>query len=303
VTRPTSAFRLLRGLLLVCLLDAATALPSIAQTPAPVPAPVPAAGMPRHEAEQNLVNLPTTQPLHRFGSHFRITHRFARDLRRGGLGDLASDLFGLDNGAIIGLDYRFAPMSRVQVGIYRSMLFRTIQVSGRVDAFGQDGMLPFALSLLTSVEGANNMREDHSPALGVVLSRTLGPALALYASPMFVWHSQVPSGAAVEHDHADDPSLPLEDVQPPAPDEETGYVGLGARLRLRPTTYVVLEFTPRVTGFAPGRGVWGVAIEKQTRGHIFQMNLSNSFGTTIGQTARGGEPANVYLGFNLARKF
>jgi len=46
-----------------------------------------------------------------------------------------------------------------------------------------------------------------------------------------------------------------------------------------------------------------VAIEKHTRGHLFQLNFTNGFGTTYGQLARGGAGSNVYLGFNIARKF
>jgi hypothetical protein len=58
-----------------------------------------------------------------------------------------------------------------------------------------------------------------------------------------------------------------------------------------------------VAGHAPGRGAWGVAVEKHTRGHMFQINVTNSFGTTFGQIARGGDRHNIYLGFNLARRF
>src|SRR5262245_65503831 len=45
--------------------------------------------------------LPTTLRLPRYKSSFRITHRFGRSLGDGDFGDLVSDLFGLDNGAII----------------------------------------------------------------------------------------------------------------------------------------------------------------------------------------------------------
>ena len=38
-------------------------------------------------------------------------------------------------------------------------------------------------------------------------------------------------------------------------------------------------------------------------GHAFQLNVSNSFGTTLGQLARGGAPGGWYIGFNIARKF
>ena len=53
------------------------------------------------------------------------------------------------------------------------------------------------------------------------------------------------------------------------------------------------------------RGIWGVAVEKRTKGggHTLQLNFTNSFGTTFGQIARGGDTHNVYLGFNITRKF
>ena len=66
-----------------------------------------------------LVNLPTTLRLPRFKSAFRVTHRFTRSLGQDDFGTLAGDLFGLDNGAIIGLEYRFGLMSGLQAGILR----------------------------------------------------------------------------------------------------------------------------------------------------------------------------------------
>jgi hypothetical protein len=33
------------------------------------------------------------------------------------------------------------------------------------------------------------------------------------------------------------------------------------------------------------------------------LNLTNCFGTTLGQLARGGSPHDVYLGFNITRRF
>ena len=34
-----------------------------------------------------------------------------------------------------------------------------------------------------------------------------------------------------------------------------------------------------------------------------QLNFTNSFGTTFGEIARGGSPHDIYLGFNLIRRF
>ena len=78
---------------------------SFAQTASPPPSPDP-----RDERDMALnlvepdfttVNLPTTLRLPRMKGAFRVTHRFARSLSDGSFGDLASDLFGIDRGALI----------------------------------------------------------------------------------------------------------------------------------------------------------------------------------------------------------
>jgi hypothetical protein len=81
-------------------------------------------------------------------------------------------------------------------------------------------------------------------------------------------------------------------------------IGLGARVRVRPTVYIVGEFAPRAAGYKPGVNHGSIAIEKRAGGHSFQLNLSNAFGTTMAQIARGGGVGNDwYLGFNISRKF
>ena len=86
------------------------------------------------QIDLNLINLPTTMSIARHRSYFRLTHRFASDLRRGDFGDQAADLFSLDKGAIIGLEYRFGITSNIQAGVHRSLLSKTIQTFGRWDA-------------------------------------------------------------------------------------------------------------------------------------------------------------------------
>ena len=93
------------------------------------------------ELDEVLVNLPTTLPLKKHKSYFRITHRFARDLRRGTFGQLAEDAFSLDSGAIIGLEYRFALTDSLQAGVNRSILGKTIDIFGRFDGWKQSASL------------------------------------------------------------------------------------------------------------------------------------------------------------------
>jgi hypothetical protein len=253
------------------------------------------------EIDLNLINLPTTLSLKPHRGYFRLTHRFARDLRRGSAGDLASSLFSLDDGAVIGLEYRFAITGNVQAGVNRSMLSKTIQTFAKWDALRQGASLPVSLSVTGSYEGLNNLRQNHQPGIAVTISRTFGDALALYATPGFVMNTHAVDSIAGHAGHDHETGLEAPDEH--ANHDDTWFTGIGTRLRFSRTGYVAAEFTPRLAGYDPNKGVWGVAIEKRTGGHTLQLNLTNSFGTTLGQIARGGSPHDVYLGFNITRKF
>ena len=273
------------------------ASPVAAQTPdaSSTPPPQPA------EVELNLINLPTTRSLDRHQSYFRLTHRFARDLRRGSFGSLAEDLFSLDSGAIIGLEYRFGLTDNLQAGVHRSILSKTIEVFGRYDGWRQSDTLPVSLSLLGAVEGLDNMTDHHQPTIAATISRAFGSRLVLYTTPAFVWNTAA-ADFLEGHDEHDHDGVGEPEVVDTAEDN-TLLLGLGGRLRLRPSVFVTGEFTPRLAGYDPGAGTWGVALEKKTGGHTLQINFTNSFGTTFGQLARLGSEHDVYLGFNVTRLF
>ena len=277
--------------------------PIAAQDP-PAAAPPPP---PEPQIELNLVNLPTTLSIGRHKSYTRFTHRFARDLGLGAFGDLAADLFSLDNGAVIGFEYRFGITGNLHAGIQRNTLSKTLQLFGRWDGFRQGQQLPIGVSAFASIEGLDNMQEGHQPAIGAVVSYTRGQRLALYASPTFVdgtRDAELLGGGSHDHDHsvASSPPADAHEGEEHADHESTFFVGLGTRLRLLPTVFVVGEISPRLAGHDPGEAGWGVSIEKWTRGHTLALTLTNFYGTTPGQIARGGNDA-LYLGFNITRKF
>ena len=260
------------------------------QAPAPAPPPEPArAAAPSDRAvnpsqpDFSLVALPTTLRIPRFGSAFRVTHRFTRPLGQGSLSDLASDFFGFDSGAQIGLEYRFGIMAGTQIGIHRTS-DRTIQLFLQHEVLRQRGRMPVAVHALASVEGGNNLRERRSPALGAVISRTVGVHGALYIEPIWVNNSNSLPSALVDHN-------------------DTVLLGLGARVRIRPTVYVVAEGTPRF-GYRPGVAQASFGLERRTGGHSFQINVSNGTGTTPGQLTRSGISRDSwFIGFNISRKF
>jgi hypothetical protein len=249
------------------------------------------------EPEFAVINLPTTLRVPKWGSSFRLTHRFLDNLRVPGFTTHLDNLFGLDNGAVIGLEYRIAPIRHVQFVFFRNNVDKTIQLSGRFDFIRQGGRMPVSASPIVAIEGTRNLRGGHdgdgdehqhgdaggqrSASVGAVFSRTFGTSLALYATPMWVHHTN-PAGTAHQN---------------------TSYVGLAGRARIRSKVYLVAEVTPRLGGYAPGDVEYGFGIERRAGGHMFQLTFTNATAGTYGQLARGGLPNTLYLGFNLTRKF
>lgn len=228
-----------------------------------------------------VATLNTNLPLPKGKWNFRLTHRFLRPVGEGDFGDLAGRLFGLDGGAQIGLDLKYGLARGLNVGIYRTS-DRTIQFSAQYLAM-RDANAPFGLSVVASVDGTDNFSEEYSPGIAVVLSRELGERGAIYFQPSFVNNTQ------------------FADTDP---DDYTVMAGIGARLRLGRNSYLFAEGSPRVAGFTPGDTFASFGFEQRYGGHVFQLNVSNGPGTTLGQVARGGVPDNNwYLGFNLTRKF
>ncbi len=263
------------------------AIPALAsaQDPAPKP-PVddPDRDINVSQPDFTVITLPTTLRLPKFRSSFRLTHRFARSLSQGDFGDFADSFFGIDNGASVGLEYRFGVMRGLQAGITRTS-DRTINLFSEYNVWqqGKSTGKPLGVNLLFSVDGTDNFSDQFSPVLGLAISRELGSHGAVYFDPMWVHHSNLMAGAGE--------------------DTDTFIAGIGLRLRVRPTLYVVGEIMPRA-GYSPGVNQMAAAIEKRVGGHSFQFNVSNGFQITPGQVTRGGvSNDDWFLGFNITRKF
>ena len=233
-----------------------------------------------------VVNLPTQARMPRGGWAFRVTHRFARPLGEGSFGDLAEDLFGLDSGGLIGLELRYGIARATQIGIHRTS-DRTIQLFGQRDVRRAEDR-PVGLAVIATIEGLDNFTEDYAPGVGLIVSRRLGERGAAYAMPAVVGNLVTP------------------DVDGTASESTTGLVvGLGVRFRFSEHGALLFETTPRLNApdDADFRHPVSFGLEWTLGAHAFQLNFSNSFGTTLGQMARGGAASGWYIGFNIARKF
>jgi hypothetical protein len=236
------------------------------------------------EPDFRLINLPTTLRLPLYKGSFALTHRFNGNLRND-FSDQVASLFGIDNGAQIGFEYRFAPLRHVELIAYRTNFDRTIQLYAKYDAIHQDSGHPISVSGLLSIEGGDNFSKRYAPSVGATISRQIDDAVALYAVPLWV-HNISPLLAEIT-----------------GVKDNTFFIGVGGRVRIRPTVYLSAEISPRVAGAKPNVNEYAFAIEKRAGAHLFQLNFGNSQGTTFAETAAGGNPDSLFMGFNLTRKF
>jgi len=253
--------------------------PALAQTAAAEP-PEDAKVRPM-EPDFKIINLPTTLPLPIKGMNFGLTHRFAGNLRDGSFADQLINMFGLDEGAIIGLQFNYGFARGAQASVFRTNFDKTIQFSGKWDAVRQTASRPVAISGMASIEGSDNFHKRYAPALGAIIAHNHHDRIAVYATPFWIHNTAAEAGV----------------------DRDTFLFGVGGRARILETVYLVAEVSPRLAGYAPGDPEYGFGIEKRVGGHTFQLNFTNTFATTFGQLARGGFPDTLYLGFNLARRF
>jgi hypothetical protein len=234
------------------------------------------------EPDFTLIALPSTLRLPAGRWAFRVSHRFTRALGEGSVGDLASDFFGFDSSALVGLEVRYGLRPGTQLSMLRTS-DRTIQLLAQQSLVQQGERRSFSLVAVAAVQGLDNLTEDYTSTIGLLLSRRFGDRGAAYVQPLIVLKPLPESAAA---------------------DDTVFLAGLGARFRVSSSSYVVVEFAPRVGGDIPGDDHLSVAFEKRKGGHAFQINFSNSFATTLGQVARSyGSSNSWHIGFNISRKF
>lgn len=282
-------------LFLALLIAAAVAAPAAAQAPADPAAAATSTTAQDDDPDRDpndsqpdfyVATLNTNLRLPRGKFNFRLTHRFTTPLGQGDFGDLAGRLFGLDGGALVGLDLKYGLFPGFDIGIYRTSLDRTIQLQGRYNVL-KDAEAPIGLSVVGNIDGTDNFTDEYSPGLALVLSRELGDRGAIYVQPAYIGNSRL-----IDSDLVNDE------------DDFTATIGIGARLRLGRNSYVFAEGSPRVAGYDPGVTMASFGFEQRYGGHVFQLSFSNHFGTTLAQVARGGTNSdNWFFGFNLTRKF
>jgi hypothetical protein len=228
-----------------------------------------------------LAALPTSLRLPRHRSAFRVTHRFGRPLGQGDFGDLVENFFGFDAGGLIGLEYRFGLRRGTQAVVHRTS-DRTIQFAALHELLAQGPSMPLGITLLASVEGLDNFRDDYAPGFGLIVSRELAERGAVYVEPLWIANAARVDGRR----------------------RDAVVLAFGARLRVSRSVYLVGETAPKLRRAGDGTTHVAFGVERRAGGHAFQLNVSNGLGTTLGQLARGGPRRDDwFIGFNISRKF
>lgn len=283
-----SSVLVLCALLLPSAADAQTTTPPTTSSASPQQ---PAAEVPDPDLQLNpaepdftLGALPTSlrMPAGKFG--FRMTHRFTRPIASGSAGQFFADFFGFDSASRVGLEVRYGLRPGTQLSLHRTNT-REIQLLGQHEFLDQRAGRPVTIHGLFALDGSNNFSENFAAALGGVLSRQFAERGAVYLQPIVVLNAN-PDSIDGEDDHA-------------------FMVGIGGRWRIGSSrVYVVVEAAPQVAGWTTGVDHVSIGIERRAGGHMFQLTVSNSLGTTLRQVALGGVNSDDwYIGFNLTRRF
>ena len=244
---------------------------------------------PRPTFDYYLVNLPTNRVRPPRSLHLRFSHRYS----------ISS--FGIEVGLL----------RRVSFVTYRSPIPRrlggpTIEMGPVFHLLQQDKRVPMSLSFRATVEGEDNFSERFTTNLVPVISRSIGNVAELYVVPTFnlgaprrTLNSELPPGEfrrdVLPGDRRDLTSGELRNHQV--------SVGLGASIRIRPRTALIIEWRPRVAGFRRlvSRNTFAFGIQRSTNRHVFALTFSNTVSTTTTRSLTDGLD-DLRIGFNLYRR-
>ena len=239
------------------------------QPPPPAPNADPDARVDALQPDFNLAALPTTlrMPLHKLA--FRVTHRFTRPLGEGDFGDLRVGLVRLRLGARRSVSSCGMACARgTQIGVHRTS-DRTIQIFGQHNFLNErDGQADWASTRSRRSKAGTTCRSTTRARSAWWLRATSGASSRFTPSRSCREHQRCALDAGFDNNTADDWARRAGSAA--AVDRTwSGKSRRGSR------------------GYDPGANQVSFGLEGRAGGHLFQMNFSNGFGTTLGQIAGG----------------
>lgn len=279
--------------------------------------------------DYHIVNIPTPKAVRRHSLNLYFTHRFQETITPlqnedadEHIARISKDLLGLDSSSVSAFGVTLGITDRLYASVYRSPLCqpglcKTIELGLGYHLLDEAGRSPVALSAYASVEGDYNFTERYTWNFQAMLGRSVTRYVNLFFSPAV--HINSNGGDRFKEFLSSQPLIGTLKLG-----EHSGSFGFGVNARVRPTTSLLFEYTPRVgfkmgqitpvfdttigqiTGFKnKSEAEIGFGIEKRIGRHVFSLTFSNTQATT---TARYNSsnlalpPSKFSIGFNLFRR-
>jgi len=279
--------------------------------------------------DYHIVNIPTPKAVRRHSLNMYFTHRFQETITpleseesSQHIARISKDLLGLDSSAVSSFGVTYGITDRLYANVYRSPLCqpglcKTIELGLGYHLLDEAGRSPIALSAYASVEGDYNFTERYTYNFQAMIGRSITRYVNLFFSPAL--HVNSNGNDRFKGFLASQPlvvNLRL--------GRNTGSFGFGLNARIRPTTSLLFEYTPRV-GFEMGQIVpdfdtttgqltgfknnseaeIAFGVEKRIGRHVFSLTFSNTQATTTARYNSSNQalPPNKFsIGFNLFRR-
>ncbi len=209
-----------------------------------------------------------------------FTHRFNQPVNEAG----GNDLFGLDNGANIGIGLSCVPVRRVAAEVYRASSGGDYELAAKVALLEPTEARPLGVAVRAGASWMTKYDiERKAGGFGQLLvAWTVANRVTVAAAPSYASNTPL-----------------FEDVF---------NVPLALQVRLGRGFLATGEYVFRNRDLDGSKGQWSFGLEKSVYRHRFLVWIGNSAATTVDQTlagdyAGGVMESNLRLGFNISRQF
>jgi len=211
-----------------------------------------------------------------------FTHRFQQAIQDGD----SHDLWGLDNGADVGIGLAWGATPKLDLSLYRASFQEDFELAGKFLAFEQSRRLPLTMAARAGIDHLRRpgVEDPTRPFVQLLLARKIAPGVNLLVSPS--WSRDTPRLRNAFN-------VPL---------------GLTFPLPGGEDQLIEIEYIPANRDLDDSKDAWHVALSKKVGGHIFEVVLGDSRASTVdqmlgGDFAGGFKTRDVRLGFNIVRDF
>ena len=279
--------------------------------------------------DYHIVNIPTPKAVRRHSLNMHFTHRFQETITPIGqekadehIARISKDLLGLDSPSVSSFGVTYGITDRLYANVYRSPLCqpglcKTIEIGLGFHFLDEAGRSPIALSAYASVEGDHNFTERYTYNFQAMIARSVTRFVNVFFSPAA--HVNANGGDRFKEFLSAQPLISKLRLG-----RHSGSFGFGVNARVRPTTSLLFEYTPRIgfklgqitpdfdpivgqlTGFKnESEAEIAFGFEKRIGRHVFSLTFSNTQTTTTARYNSSNQalPPNKFsIGFNLFRR-